>query len=745
MYRLRLIWSDGDTSVNWLIPAVWSTMMAALVATGAFSYLFAKFRERYIGAWTIAWGVYSLRLVVMVVVLFKSIPVLFWASHICSVVHGVFILWGTYNFLGRRLPRWWLGVAFLCGLWVAVAILAREYVRGVEFLTVVSAPTSLFRGATNIIAGVVLLRYSRHLGMGMRITAWSLILWGIHVSDYPFLRPVLWFAPWGYIGGTTLSTLVAFGMLITYFEKLSSELRQSETRLRAVFESAENVSFVITDAQDPEPHIIEISPGAESIFGYKRAELIGKPVSILHQPEDVAQFPKAHKDMREGKKGFSGEMMLIRKSGERFPALFTMFPLLDETGQMYAALGISVDMSEQKRHQEERLELEQQLRQSQKMEAIGQLAGGVAHDFNNLLQAIQGYTELSLEQLESGHPGVENLLEVRKAAVRAASLTRQLLAFSRRETLHREVLNLNDLIEDFSRMLQRIIGEHVELSFSPGKDLQNVYVDRGQIEQILMNLSINARDAMPKGGVLTISTGNVHFDTNFCRRNTWAEEGHFAEIVVTDTGVGIAPEIKERVFEPFFSTKEMGEGTGLGLATVYAVVQRHEGMVTLDSEEGKGTTFRIYLPVTDKPLPVVHALVEGAETSGGSETILLAEDDELVCRLACTVLESAGYRLLVATNGQEALDLLDRHIDEVDLVIVDVIMPKKGGRDVYSALKKKRPEVPVLFSSGYSYTSLENGHLPEGGSELIQKPYRPKDLLRRVRAIIEAKRHASGE
>jgi CheY-like chemotaxis protein len=382
------------------------------------------------------------------------------------------------------------------------------------------------------------------------------------------------------------------------------------------------------------------------------------------------------------------------------------------------------------------LKLERRLRQVQKMEAVGQLAGGVAHDFNNVLQAIQGYTDLALNRIEDQHPAAEKLREVLKSTERAASLTRQLLTFSRRETLQPRNLDLNDVVSDLAKMLRRVIGENLQLHVLAGHDLRAIYADQGQLEQLLMNLCLNARDAMRGGGDLTIETKNTRVGPEDVRTDPSLREGEYVLLTVSDTGEGMTPEVQERAFEPFFTTKEVGEGTGLGLATVYAIVERHGGAVDLSSEPGRGSVVRIYFPASR--LPAARAESQPLEeiAPGGTETILLAEDDETVRDLAATVLQSAGYRLLVACDGEEALDVLGRQAKEIDLPVVDEVMPKKGGRQVYDAIEERQLGIPVLFSSGYAYEGLDD-QLPKGKSELLQKPYAPRELLRRVREILD--------
>ena len=410
----------------------------------------------------------------------------------------------------------------------------------------------------------------------------------------------------------------------------------------------------------------------------------------------------------------------------------------ERTRELKAAnIKLKFEMEERERAQQARFEIEDQLRQAQKMEAIGQLAGGVAHDFNNILQAIMGNLDLVLADVDPASPFHDELLAARQGAVRAAEVVRQLLAFGRRQVLQLEPLDLDGVVADLMKMLHRLIGEHITLEVIAKPGLPPVFADRTQLDQILVNLCVNARDAMPEGGRLTIETGFTELDENFAATHSWAKPGPHVVLSVTDTGCGIDPEIADHIFEPFFTTKAVGEGTGLGLATIYGIVRQHEGMITCYSEPGVGTTFKIHLPAASRPLPDDDAERQ-TEPQGGHETILLAEDDTDVRTMTELLLRKAGYKVLVAADGQEAEDLLARHGTDIDLALLDVVMPRKGGREIHDALKVTHPEMPVLFSSGYSINAIHNDFILQRDMKLIEKPYSQNDLLRRVRELLDA-------
>ncbi|MBN1347182.1 MAG: AAA family ATPase [Phycisphaerae bacterium] len=427
--------------------------------------------------------------------------------------------------------------------------------------------------------------------------------------------------------------------------------------------------------------------------------------------------------------------------------LLTQAAISLENARLYES--VKSEVAERKRAQEEQARAEEQLRQAQKMEAVGRLAGGVAHDFNNLLQGIQGYTELALAAAPPDGALRADLEEVMSASGRAAALVRQLLTFSRRETLQRRRLDLNEVVAGLMKMVRRLIGEHVELTIAPGGDIGTVHADPGQMEQLILNLCLNARDAMPEGGRIVIETGKATFDKAYLDDHPWAVAGDYVTLSVSDTGVGIPAEVRDRIFEPFFTTKEVGQGTGLGLATVYAIVKRHEGDISVHSEPGKGTTFRVCLPAEpalaeDAPpeVSVPDRSTEDQTSSAlqapaGGATILVAEDEELVRDLVVKVLEKAGYSLLVARDGREALDLFERHQSGIDLVLLDVVMPKLGGKAVFEAVRQSRPDLPAILCSGYSADVLGTDDLVDDGYELLQKPHNVKDLLDCVRRSLE--------
>jgi CheY-like chemotaxis protein len=372
------------------------------------------------------------------------------------------------------------------------------------------------------------------------------------------------------------------------------------------------------------------------------------------------------------------------------------------------------------------------------MEAIGQLAGGVAHDFNNLLLVIQGYADLAYEKSEPNSIISKSLEQILQASERSATLIRQLLAFSRRQVLDLTPIDLNKIVQDILKMMKRLLGEHVSIDFKQKEFLFNIEADQAQLEQVIINLCLNARDAMPMGGIITISTNNISLDKSFCERHTWGKPGEYVQLTISDTGCGIEADKLNSIFEPFYTTKEVGQGSGLGLATVYGIVKQHNGYIEVKSVVNEGTEFKIYFPITEQPTAKSKTLSTDNSLKG-TETILIAEDEQIVRELIESILTTNGYTVITAENGAEAIKKFDSNLPEVDMVILDVMMPKMSGKEVLDTLHKKKPDLPALFASGYSMNQIHTNFVLDDGTELLQKPFLPKELLEKVRKVIDKK------
>ena len=480
-----------------------------------------------------------------------------------------------------------------------------------------------------------------------------------------------------------------------------------------------------------------VNPAFEVLTGFSRQEAIGRTPRMLksgHQPRELYQHLWQTILLGEV---FRGVMVNRKKNGEVFYVEKTITSLRDSGGEITHFISNDRDITERRR-------LESQLRQAQKMDAIGKLAGGVAHDFNNLLMVISAYAELMQDSLAPEHPLRRNVEEIQKAAGRAADLTRQLLAFGRKQMQALQVLDLNAIIKDINKMLPRMIGEDIELVSAPGPNLGKVKADPTQIEQILMNLAVNARDAMPKGGKLTIETASVHLDGDYRQRHSMVPGGDYVLLAVTDTGQGIKPEHLPHIFEPFYTTKPEGKGTGLGLATVYGIVKQNNGFVWVYSEPGLGTTFKIYLPrVQQKSKPL--AAVEPLEASPrGCETLLLVEDEAAVRQSSREFLVLCGYIVLEARDGEDALRLARDYRGRIDLVVSDVVMPRMGGPSLAKQLAAERPETQVLFVSGYAENTVLRHGAIDVVTRFLQKPFSLKTLGRKIREVLDSTIPADG-
>jgi signal transduction histidine kinase/CheY-like chemotaxis protein len=426
------------------------------------------------------------------------------------------------------------------------------------------------------------------------------------------------------------------------------------------------------------------------------------------------------------------ELINYRKDGSEYWVELNIVPVADTQGHFTHMISVQREVTE-------RRQLEEQLRQSQKMEAVGQLAGGVAHDFNNILVVILGYSELLLERhLEANHPWRREIEQIQKAGERAAALTRQLLAFSRKQIFQLEILNLNEIVADIETMLQRLIGEDIGLTTVLDPALAPVKADRGQIEQILLNLVVNARDAMPQGGKLTLETANAELDQAYALHHLDVKPGAYVMLAVSDTGIGMSAETQARIFEPFFTTKEAGKGTGLGLATVYGIVQQSGGTVWVYSEPGHGTTFKIYLPRLVKAISSSEPDEVRPASAQGSETVLLVEDEVIVRELVRKVLTTQGYTVLEVSDGPAALQLNERHPGPIHLLLTDVVMPHMSGREVAEYLGPLRPQMKILYMSGYTDDAIIRHGVLEPGVDLLQKPFTPVNLARKVREVLDS-------
>jgi two-component system cell cycle sensor histidine kinase/response regulator CckA len=507
--------------------------------------------------------------------------------------------------------------------------------------------------------------------------------------------------------------------------RLLGRARDSEERFRTMFEAAP-IGMIVRDL---EGRLLSTNPAFERMVGYSNEELERLDPSAA---EDAVAMKQLNDELVSGTRdGFEQEQRFIAKDGSELWGRVDVTLVHDAGQRPQFVLSMVQDVTQHKL-------LEDQLRQAQKMEAIGRLAGGVAHDFNNLLTAISGYSNLVLDRLSARDSDlIEDVREIDKAAQRAHSLTRQLLAFSRKQLLQPQILNINDVVGDMDAMLRRLIGEDIEIITVYGSGLARVQADPGQLQQVIINLVVNARDEMPSGGTLSIETANVLVSSDEAsRRGGEMQAGSFVRATIRDTGRGMDSETKARLFEPFFTKKGVGKGTGLGLATVYGIVKQSGGFIDVESEPGEGASFTIYLPAVLATIETPPEKEPAPEpTPGGVESILLVEDEDMVRRYVATVLSDAGYRVLVAADGTKALRIADE--EHVDLMLTDVVMPKISGPELAARLG-----LPVLYMSGYTGDLIEQHELLQPGMAYIQKPFTAGDLKRKVRAALDESRDA---
>ena len=526
--------------------------------------------------------------------------------------------------------------------------------------------------------------------------------------------------------------LVIVNRDVTERKRAAEALRRSEASFRSVVEDAPYGIYRAGLSGE----LVLVNPALQKILGYtSQTELlqVNLAAQIFRNPLDHQRINDLL--LRQG--NFNDvEVEWKRKDGAPITVRCSGWPIRDESGQLAFLELFAEDVTE-------RRALERQLRMAQKMEAVGRLSGGIAHDFNNLLGVIIGYSQVMKRSLKPDHPLYEHAEEIEKAGQRAVSLTRQLLAFSRQQVLEPVILNLNVLVSDMEKMLPRLIGEDIALTLALEPTLAQVKADPGQIEQVLMNLAVNARDAMPDGGKLTIQTANVELDSAYTHRHPGSRVGSYVMLRVTDTGTGIDPEIQSQIFEPFFTTKERDKGTGLGLATVYGVVKQSGGYIAVDSEKGKGASFSVYLPRVEQAVAAPSITNAAPVNVRGSETILLVEDAEPLRKLADMFLRNSGYHVLTAGDGAQALQVAGQHAGAIHLLLTDVVMPGINGRVLAERLAPSQKGMRVLYMSGYTDSFIAGHGVLEAGTHLLHKPFTEEALTRKVRELLDTNRGES--
>jgi PAS domain S-box-containing protein len=515
-----------------------------------------------------------------------------------------------------------------------------------------------------------------------------------------------------------------------------TDRKQTEQKLRRLATAVEQATELIV-VLGLQGSLEYVNPAFEQNTGFSQADVLGQPFGALHETGgEVPPFGQIAQRIRETG-SWTGRCGCRKKDGSTVSVQLVISPIRDQGGATMNFVLVARDVTRE-------LKLEEQVRFAQKMEAVGLLAGGVAHDFNNILQIILGHTQLALGFDLSAAERKEGLSLVKEATERAIQLTRQLLVFGRRQPLLTEYVDLNELVSNLLKIIRRFIGDNIIVDFTPGRQRAGIRANKGQLEQVLLNLCVNARDAMGQGGRLAIGLENVLLSPDYCEAHPWARPGRHVLLSVADTGCGMDPATLARAFDPFFTTKSKDKGTGLGLSVVYGIIQQHDGLIHVDSRPGAGTVFKIYLPAADPGAGGAGEQPAGTPVRG-SATILLVEDEVAVRQLATKMLERGGYRVLSAGDGLEAVDVFRSHADEISLLMLDAIMPNMGGRETYERIAAMRPGIPVLFCSGYSADLLEPGFALGPAMQLIQKPYSPDEIWRRIHELLNPSGRAGGK
>jgi PAS domain S-box-containing protein len=523
-------------------------------------------------------------------------------------------------------------------------------------------------------------------------------------------------------------------------EQLNRMLDKSEKRYRLLAENVQDVIFVL----DLDLNYTYVSPSVKVLRGYEPEEVLEQQACETLTPEswdlavktvsEAMELEKAgHEDLQRSR---TLELEMRRKNGTTVWTEVSVSFIRDEDGRPAGILGVTRDITGRKQTEAEKMKLQAQLVQTQKMESIGRLAGGVAHDFNNMLAIILGYAELALNKVNPSDSLHADLEEIRMAAGRSADLTRQLLAFARKQTISPEALDLNGTVEEMLKMLRRLLGEDINLSWLPGKRLWQVMMDPSQLDQILANLCVNARDAISGVGKMTIETGNRIFDADYCTTHPGSVQGEYVMLNVSDNGCGMDKETQQQIFEPFFTTKETGKGTGLGLATVYGIVKQNNGFINVYSEPEQGTTFTIYLPRLIGMATQIQSEESAEPAAHGNETILLVEDDTVILKMTTIMIENLGYTVVAASTPGEAIRLSEKHSGQIQLLVTDVIMPDMNGRDLARNLSSRYPSLRSLYMSGYTANVIAHHGVLDPGVDFIQKPFSMRDLAAKVRKVL---------
>jgi len=685
--------------VDYLAPQLAGASALHFLVSAILAVLYSREKAEYLRLWSIAYSFSGMRHAFAVLLIITGYRFLETLMHLMLIGAGLMLLMGTFRLLGKRVPKAWLAFGALVSVWAIVAPSLQ-----VSFL-MLTLPVFGLRGLSDMFAGYALLRLSNN-GIGRLIAGISFVVWGFHRFNYPLLRPVEWFAPWGFALATVLGVVTGVGLLVLHYEKAKDELGRSEEKFRAMFENALD-GYLQHDAKGG---IISANPALVAMLGYdSEADLKGVGLPDIWATRAEWDAIIDNDGVIDGL-----EARWVRKDGRLLNVVIRMRQVR-RSGVDYFE-GSVRDMTQTKI-------LQEQLELGRRLDIVGRLAGGVAHDFNNVLTAILAGADMVEYELKRGSDPQEDLEAIRIAARRAADLSSQLLNFSRQEGSQVAPVSVNEILDSTSLMLSRLLPPMIRLEVERPVEPVWIMAELGSIERILLNLAINAQDAMPSGGLLQISAKG-------------SQDGGLLTIRVQDTGLGIDPDVLKNIFEPFFTTKEAGQGTGLGLSNVYRIVESLGGGIEVESQPGRGTEFRVMLPTcppTDETgsSPVFHL------QSGAGRLILLVEDQGIVRKSLFQTLTYAGYEVLAREDGESGLTAALENLDSLLIVISDVMMPVRDGVTMIDAILEERPDLPYLLISGFIEKEF-NGRV-NSDEHFLAKPFNTVELLSRVQRLTEQK------
>ncbi|MBU0996078.1 MAG: response regulator [Proteobacteria bacterium] len=716
--------------MTWLFPSIVATLVGTLILAIAYFYLYYLDRKPYLFIWAISWCIYAVRFVFMLMVVANISPDLkpgfLILNQLAVLVSGVFLLWGTYTFISEKLPPYLIYLSAFFSIWIIAA--------GLSGRTLISAtlPIYIFLGGVYILTGIKFLKNRQVQGGGSRyIVGYAFIVWGIHKADYPFVRPVEWLAPWGYLLGASLEIIVAIGMILIYFQLARAELKKSkenlkisEERLRAIFRTIPDPVLVY----DNNRFVSDINPQFTKVFGWTLDEIKGRPMPFV--PDDQkAVTENIYRKLYESDNPVQFETRRLSKHGELLDLIISAAIMVDASGERSGMVVNLTDITGKKR-------LEAKLQDSQKMEAIGVLSGGVAHDFNNLLGIILGNTELALDDVPSGHQARLHLEEIQTASLRAKDVIKQLLSFSRKTEHRKKPVNIQPVIKEALQLMRASLPASIEIRTRITENVSIVLADLTQIHQVLINLCTNAAHAMEEnGGVLEIQLGRFRVTAESAKKMVDFSPGEYVRLSVRDTGTGISPDIRDKVFDPYFTTKGVGKGTGIGLAVVKNIVKTHQGVIEMDSQEGQGTAVTIYLPLILSE--AVEEPVKRKDVPGGNEKILFVDDEEPILNMAKRTLEQLGYYVEIQNNPLDALSLFQNVPQSFDLVITDMTMPGMDGSRFVTEIRTIRPSIPIILCTGFSEKMDEQKAESIGADRYIEKPFERLDIAMAIRNVLD--------